>query len=72
LFAVFHICLNRILLAALEFNQNQVVLKGIVECDDIFISCSQKGQRNFYREPRKIEKEILETKIRCFSIQKKK
>jgi hypothetical protein len=58
--------LHRILLAAIESNQNQVVLKGIVESDKMFITYPQKGQRNFDREPRKRGKEIFETKKRYF------
>ncbi len=41
------------ILAALESSQNQIVLKGIVESDDMFFTYSQKGQRNLDRTPRK-------------------
>ena len=34
------------ILAALESSQNQVILRGIVESDDLFIAYSQKTQRN--------------------------
>lgn len=41
------------LLAAIESSQNQVVLKSVVESDDIYITCSHKGQRNLVMETRK-------------------
>lgn len=55
------------ILAALESSHNQVILKGIVESDDLFIPYSQKGQRNLDRTPRKRGKGMFETKKRGIS-----
>ena len=55
------------ILAALESSQNQVVLKGIVESDDMFMTYSQKGQRNLDRAPRKRGKGMFEPKKRGIS-----
>jgi hypothetical protein len=56
------------ILAALESSQNQVVLKGIVESDDMFITYSQKGQRNLDREPRKRGKGMLTVILQCLPL----
>lgn len=58
------------ILAALESSQNQVMLNGIVESDDLFITYSQKGQRNLGREPRKRGKGMFESKKRGISDEK--
>jgi transposase-like protein len=58
------------ILAALELSQNQVILRGIVESDDLFIAYSQKGQRNLDRAPRKRGKGMFEPKKRGISDEK--
>jgi transposase-like protein len=55
------------ILAALESSQNQILLKGIIESDDMFFTYSQKGQRNLDREPRKRGKGMFEPKKRGIS-----
>lgn len=55
------------ILAALQAQQNQTILKGIVESDDIFIAYSQKGQRKLDRAPRKRGKGMFEPKTRGIS-----
>lgn len=58
------------ILASLQEQQNQTLLKGIVESDDIFITYSQKGQRNLDRAPRKRGKGVFEVKKRGISEEK--
>jgi transposase-like protein len=58
------------ILAALESSQNQVVLKGIIESDDMFFTYSQKGQHDLDREPRKRGKGMFEPKKRGISDEK--
>jgi len=58
------------ILAALESAQNQTILKGIVESDDLFITYSQKGERNLDRAPRKRGKGMFESKKRGITDQK--
>jgi transposase-like protein len=55
------------ILAALEMQQSNTLLEGIVESDDVFVPYSQKGQRNLDREPRKRGKGVFEAKKRGIS-----
>ena len=58
------------ILASLEMQQSNTVLDGIVESDDVFVTYSQKGQRNLIRQPRKRGKGIFEVKKRGISEEK--
>ena len=58
------------ILGALESTQNQTILKGIVESDDMFLPYSQKGQRNLDRPARKRGKGVFEAKKRGISNEK--
>jgi transposase-like protein len=58
------------ILASLQAQQNQTMLKGIIESDDIFITYSQKGQRNLNRTARKRGTGIFEVKKRGISEEK--
>lgn len=57
-------------LAGLELSQNQMILRGIVEGDDLFITYSQRGQRNLDRASRKRSKGMFEPKKRGISDEK--
>jgi len=47
------------ILAALGKQQNDIVLSGIYETDEVFITYSEKGNQNLEREPRKRCKSVF-------------
>lgn len=58
------------ILAALGKQQNDVLLSGICETDEVFITYSEKGNKNLEREPRKRGKSVFVKNKQGISIDK--